>query len=234
MNTPAIHWTDQSPTALDALLADRQGAWWDAFYADRARPVPFFCSAPDESLVAWVEAGHIRPGHALDLGCGTGRNAVYLARAGFDVDAVDYSHEAVAWATQRAAEADVAMRLHQASVFDVPITPGSMDLVVDGGCFHHLAPHRRDDYIALVAGALKPGGQLAMTCFRPEGGSGLSDEQVYERRTLAGGLGYTEAQLRALWSGALDIIELRPMHAQPEGGPLFGLPFLWVMRARKA
>lgn len=51
---------------------------------------------------------------------------------------------------------------------------------------------------------LLAGGQLAMTCFRPEGGGGLTDEQVYERGTLAGGLGCTEEKLRDLWGGPLS------------------------------
>ena len=72
-----------------------------------------------------------------------------------------------------------------------------------------------------------------MTCFRPEGGGGLSDDEVYERRTLAGGLGYTEAQLRELWSGPFEIVSLRQMHERPAGGDVFGKSFLWVLLARK-
>lgn len=81
--------------ALDALFADRQDAWWDGFYTQRAKPVPFFVDAPDESLVEWVQASNVAPGRALDLGCGNGRNAVFLARAGFAVEALDFSATAI-------------------------------------------------------------------------------------------------------------------------------------------
>ena len=55
-----------------------------------------------------------------------------------------------------------------------------------------LPPHRRQDYAALVGRALKPGGSYGLVCFRPEGGSGYTGQQVYERGSLGGGLGYSE------------------------------------------
>ncbi len=226
-------WACKSHAELDALLAERQSDWWNEFYADRAKPVLFFGTEPDESLSAWVSDGVISPGKALDLGCGNARNAILLAKAGFNVEGVDYSRTAIEWAVQRAKEANADVRLHNASVFDAPIQPSSYDLVYDSGCFHHMPPHRRSSYIALVAEALKPGGWLGLTCFRPEGGGGLSDNDVYERRTLAGGLGYTDTRLRELWSGLFEIVSLRQMRESPAGSDVFGKGFLWVLLARK-
>lgn len=218
----------------DALLAGREAAWWDAFYADRTRPVPFFGTSPDESLAQWLAAGTIPRGAALDIGCGNGRNSVHLARAGFAAEGVDCSGAAVAWATQQAAEAGVDVRFHQASVFDLALAPGSYDLLYDSGCFHHMPPHRRAGYVALVAAALKPGGWFGLACFRPEGGSGLSDEEAYRQRTLGGGLGYTEPRLREIWSGPFTIRVLRQMQPHAAGSEVFGQSFLWAMLAQKA
>lgn len=219
--------------ALDAVFKDRQGEWWDTFYADRGKPVPFFVGSPDESLCKWVDGNMIPRGRALDLGCGNGRNAVYLARSGFTVDAVDYSGVAIEWAAQQAKEAGVDLRLHHASVFDLQLTAGSYDFIYDSGCFHHMPPHRRSPYVALVADALRPGGLFGMTCFRPEGGSGFSDDEAYERKTLGGGLGYTDTQLQAFWSDRLKIRELRQMEQPPAGSKLFGLSFLWALLAQR-
>ena len=149
---------------------------------------------------------------------------------------VDYSPAAITWATQRADEAGVSLRLQQASVFDLSLAPGTYDLVYDSGLFHHLAPHRRDSYLQLVAAALKPGGHFGMVCFRPEGGSGLSDAEVYERRSLGGGLGYSEPALRATWDGnaLFRIRQLRQMKPQrPAESGLFGESFLWAMLAQR-
>ena len=219
--------------ALDAVFEDRHAAWWDSFYSNRGRPVPFFVGSPDESLWKWVNCKVIPPGRALDLGCGNGRNAIYLASSGFSVEGVDYSGAAIEWAAQQANEAGVDLRFHHASVFDLQLTAGSYDLIYDSGCFHHMPPHRRSPYVELVAGALKPGGQFAMTCFRPEGGSGFSDDEVYERKTLGGGLAYTGTQLQEIWSGPLKILELRQMEQPLEGSNLFGLPLLWALLAQR-
>jgi SAM-dependent methyltransferase len=222
-----------SPAEPGATLAAHESHRWHAFYEDRARPCAFFGTAPDESLVGWVDDGLLRPGRAVDLGCGNGRNAIFLARSGFTTLAVDYSPTAIAWARDRVAEAGVPVTLMCQDVFALQLEPGSHDLVYDSGCFHHIPPHRRDEYVERVVGALKPGGWFGLTCFRPEGGSGYSDAEVYERRSMGGGLGYTEAQLREIWSCGLQIRVVRQMAQTSAGSGLFGESFLWVVLAQK-
>lgn len=220
------------PEALDAVLA-HEHRQWQSFYDDRARRCPFFVDVPDENLVEWVEAGRIAPGRALDLGCGNGRNARFLARNGFTVDAVDQSASAIAWARERSVLSSVPIHFTHASVFDLAIEADTYGLVYDAGCFHHIAPHRRTEYIARVSGALRVGGRFGLTCFRPEGGSGYSDEEVYERGTLGGGLGFGEERLRALWSPLLRIHVLRQMRELAPGSDAFGKDFLWALLASK-
>jgi SAM-dependent methyltransferase len=218
---------------LDGWFAGRAGDWWEGFYADRQKPVPFFGDAPDENLAEWADA-HAAPGlRALDIGCGNGRNSRFLASRGFEVDGVDYAQAAIDWASQRANELGVPVRWHCQSVFELGMPAGSFDLVYDSGCFHHLAPHRRHTYVQLVSEALRPGGWFGLVCFRPEGGSGLSDAEVYERRTLGGGLGYTEAQLRAIWATGLEVQGTRRMLKPPPDAEVFGEEFLSVLWARK-
>lgn len=226
------HSTSHHLAELDAQLAPRDIPW-DSFYADRAKPCPFFVAFPDESLAEWVGSGRIAPGRALDLGCGHGRNSVYLARQGFRVEGIDLSATALQWARDRAAEARVDVSWRNGSVFEAQLPAGAYDLVHDSGCFHHIAPHRREQYVDLVVDALRPGGWFTLTTFRPEGGSGFTDEQVYERGSLGGGLGYTEEQLRAFWSRGLQVQQVRQMRKPAAGAGLFGEDFLWVLLARK-
>ena len=80
---------------LDGLLEDRRGPWWDEFFADRSRPIPFFVPWPDENLAAWFDSGLLTTGRVLELGCGNGRNAAYLAGLGCHVDAVAFSAQAI-------------------------------------------------------------------------------------------------------------------------------------------
>ncbi|MFD9482393.1 MULTISPECIES: class I SAM-dependent methyltransferase [Streptomyces] len=227
---------------LDGLFApeaDRWTAggasWWDGFYADRSKPVPFFVPKPDENLVAYLDRGLIVPGRALDLGCGPGRNALYLASLGFEVDAVDLSPAAIAWGEERAREAGVAVRFHRGNAFDLAATAlsGPYDLIYDSGCFHHLPPHRRISYLALLERSLAPGGHLALTCFAAGAmGSEIPDEEFYREAGLQGGLAYTPESLRAIF-GDLTEVELRRMRDEPAESPLFGEPFLWTALLRR-
>lgn len=211
--------------------------FWDGFYGDREKPVPFFEAKPDESLVAYVERGLVAPGRALDLGCGPGRNALYLASRGFAVDAVDVSPVAVAWARERAREAGADVRFLCGDAFALPAGElgGPYDLVVDSGCFHHLAPHRRISYLALLERVLAPGGHLALACFAAgEGGMGSerADAELYRVGALEGGLAYAPEELRRIFAD-LEEVELRRMREELPDSACFGVPFLWTALFRR-
>ncbi|MCX2967815.1 MULTISPECIES: class I SAM-dependent methyltransferase [Streptomyces] len=209
--------------------------WWDRFYADRDRPVPFFVAKPDENLAAYLDAGLLPGRRALDLGCGPGRNAVHLAAHGFAVDGVDLSPTALAWAGERVREAGADVRLHHGDAFALVGTAlrGPYDLVYDSGCFHHLPPHRRVSYLALLDRVLAPGGHFALTCFAAgRMGCELSDADLYRRPPagsgapgLHGGLAYTPEELRHVFAGLTER-ELRPMREQPADSGYFGAAFL--------
>jgi SAM-dependent methyltransferase len=85
-----IYCIDDVLTMLDSLLRD-SGSWWDQFYAEREKPVPFFADLPDENLVNYFKEKRIGAGRVLELGCGPGRNAIYFAKQGCQID------RAVAW-----------------------------------------------------------------------------------------------------------------------------------------
>lgn len=213
------------------------GEWWDTFYADRDRPVPFFSDRPDENLVEYLDRDLIRPGRALELGCGPGRNAVHLAARGFTVDAVDLSPAAIAWARERAEAARADVRLHCGDVFELTregdALAGPYDLVYDSGCFHHLPPHRRVSYLGLLRRMLVPGGHLGLICFASGAmGSELPDEQFYRDARLHGGLAYTPESLRWIFAELVEV-ELRRMRDEPEGSASFGEDFLWAALFRR-
>ncbi|MFE4017188.1 class I SAM-dependent methyltransferase [Streptomyces sp. NPDC059101] len=234
---------------LDGLFApgaDRwtadAAAWWDGFYADRDRPVPFFVAKPDENLVEYLDRGLVTAGRALDLGCGPGRNALHLAARGFEVDAVDLSPAALSWAEDRAREAGAAIRFHCGDAFAALADPGGTagsglsgpyDLIYDSGCFHHLPPHRRVSYLALLDRALAPGGHFGLTCFAAGAmGSELPDADLYRGSGLHGGLAYTPEALRALFP-ELTEVALRRMRDEPPESPSYGAAFLWTALFRR-
>ncbi|MDD1501526.1 class I SAM-dependent methyltransferase [Lysinibacillus sp. CNPSo 3705] len=215
---------EQLLRVLDNLLREPQG-FWNGFYDQTFKKVPFFVNKPDENLVSYFEKKMIRPNSVLELGCGAGRNAIYLAKQGCSVVGVDLSDHALQWAQKRVDEADVNVDFICANIFELNLQEESFDFIYDSGCFHHIAPHRRVTYIELIHTLLKPNGYFALCSFEEHGtygGSAISDEEVYIKRSLEGGLGYTEHQLKEIFQ-SLEEIEIRKMKALSDEHQYFGL-----------
>ncbi|SDM12597.1 Methyltransferase domain-containing protein [Paenibacillus jilunlii] len=221
---------------LDSLMRE-PAPFWNQFYGDRTKEIPFFADKPDENLVSYLDSGRFQGGRMLELGCGPGRNAIYAALHGFDVDAVDLSEEAITWANERAAEKNATVNFTCGSVFELSPQSG-YDLVYDAGCLHHLWPHRRIGYIEMIHHALKDGGYFGLTCFAPGftemgGAMEISDWDVYRDRSMHGGQAYSQEKLREIFGGYFELVEIRMMKECTVKDPVFGVPFLWTSLWRK-
>jgi methyl halide transferase len=109
---------------------------WDATY--REGTPPWEIGRPAAELVRVLEEKTIRPGTTLELGCGTGADAIYLAQRGFEVTAIDASAMAIERARVRAEREGALLRLVQADVFRFCGSAGQFDLVYDAGFYHFL------------------------------------------------------------------------------------------------
>src|SRR3954470_1244677 len=118
---------------------------------------------PNDFLAARVEA--ITPGPVLELGCGEGRNAVFLAGRGYAVTAVDQSAAGLRKAEQLAAERGVSITTVQADLGALAIEPGHWAGVVSIFC--HLPRAVRLPLYAAVVRGLRPGGALLMEAYTP-------------------------------------------------------------------
>lgn len=212
---------------LDGFLREPKD-FWDDFYIDRTKEIPFFkIKAPDENLVEYFNNG-LAPKRVLELGCGPGRNAVYMALKGCEVDALDLSTNAIEWAKETAREEGVNIDFHCISLFDFKFQPHSYDFIYDCGLFHHLAPHRRLTYIEMLKKALKRDGYFGIVCFNTEGALDTSDWDVYKEGSLKGGIGYAEGRLKEVFINDFNIINFREMKKITQPDNLFGEDFLWV------
>lgn len=219
---------------LDSFLREPT-KFWNEFYEDREKAVPFFTNYPDENVVSYFEKKILTPGNVLELGCGPGRNAIYFAEKGCSVDAIDLSSESLEWGSERAKEKGVNINFIQKNIFDIEIEAEQYDIVYDSGCFHHIAPHRRMSYLDLVKKALKPRGFFAITCFVQGGivgGANLSDWDVYKIGSLRGGLGFTEEKIRTIFKD-FEVIEIRKMKDCNKFTESFGISGLWTAIFRK-
>jgi cyclopropane fatty-acyl-phospholipid synthase-like methyltransferase len=120
------------------------------------------------------------PGRALDLGCGTGTNAVTLAYAGWKVTGIDFARRAIRAARQKASQAGIDIDFRMGNAAN-PGVKGPFDLVLDIGCFHSLSRQDRENYAQNLETLLAPGGTFLLYGFfrQPtEDKPGLIEEDI--------------------------------------------------------
>jgi len=158
-------------------------AFWNVMYLFRP---PWDTGRPLPALVEMVESGQLAPGRAIDLGCGTGTNVLYLARHGFEVTGVDIARLAIVRARAKARRAGVSARFLVADVTRLPEDLGPFDLALDVGCFHSLSSAQREAYVRTLRRIVRPGGTYLLWVFlrEPEqpaprvGPRGVTEDEV--------------------------------------------------------
>jgi SAM-dependent methyltransferase len=130
---------------------------------------PWEQDASPEPLAELVEAQP--PGRALDIGCGTGRDAIFCARRGWQVTGIDDVPLALKRARAAAVVAGTPVTFVQADITrPLPAEVGTgYDLLIDMGCLHNLAPAARPGVGAALTAVAKPGATLLMMAFATGG-----------------------------------------------------------------
>ncbi len=137
----------------------------DHFHRMRERylsgEIPWDHSEPPPEIITL--SNELPPGRAIDLGCGTGRACIWLARAGWQVDGIDFVPEAIAIARERVAAAGVAdkVRLFVADATRLDFLTEPYDLAIDVGCGHGFSEPELNAYLDEVRRLLRPGGLFA-------------------------------------------------------------------------
>ena len=139
-------------------MADR----YDTAYLQGSPPWDIGRAQPD--LLRLMEINRIA-GRVIDLGCGTGENAIAFALAGLEVAGVDGSSEAIRQAREKAQKRGVSVRFDVADVLDLDEHPPSFDTATDSGVFHVFDDEDRPRYERSVRRVLRPGGHLFILCF---------------------------------------------------------------------
>lgn len=178
---------------------------WNESYA--SGQLPWDTGQPEPLLVEFVTSGGALPDPALEIGAGTGTNAIWLAERGFDVLGVDVSPLAVERA--RARMEGRALRCRFATLDFLAATPsgGPFQFVFDRGCFHVFdEPEERQRFAARVAALLAPGGLWLSLIGSTEG----SPREVGPPRRSA-------REVMLAIEPALEIVELRSAEFRDHG-----------------
>jgi len=135
---------------------------YDAWYRWGTPP---WVGGPRPELVDLVNAGTLKPCRAVDLGCGVGDNAVFLAEHGFTVTGVDFSPSAIARACAKATAAAVKVDFFVDDLTRLRRLQGPYDLLVDYGTLDDLDAAGRDAYVRAVIPLAAPGARFLIWCF---------------------------------------------------------------------
>lgn len=142
-------------------MADRE-ALTGSYNSAYERPGPLFGLRPDPALAELVRA-HAPSGRALDIGSGDGRHAVFLARSGFEVEAVDISEEAVAKLREVARRGRMSIDARVGDCGEPDCIRGPYDIIVADTVLGHFEMEIARSVGRRIAEALTPGGWLFVT-----------------------------------------------------------------------
>jgi SAM-dependent methyltransferase len=145
----------------------------------RAGGAPWDIGRPQPEVVALAGAGEI-VGDVLDVGCGTGENALYLASLGHQVIGVDSAPTAISQAQEKAAARGIPAVFLVADALDLGKLRRRVETVLDCGMFHALDPAERRTYAQSLTEVLSPGGTLVLLCFSDEEPPGPGPHRIAE------------------------------------------------------
>jgi SAM-dependent methyltransferase len=144
--------------------------FWDWMYLFKKTPWDTGITPPE--IVAMLDSGKVSIGRALDLGCGTGTNAIYLAQHGFEVTGIDISRRAISLAKRKARSAQLTDRVRfergDVTLLRRCVSANTIDFAYDIGCFHSLEAEARHRYVAALTAVLKPGAFYMLYAFEPQ------------------------------------------------------------------
>lgn len=182
--------------------------------------IPWNIEIPPNALVELVESEEIKPCKTLDLGCGAGNYAIYLASNGFNVTGVDISQTAIKIAKENAKKKGVMSDFLVADVLgDLNEVTETFDFAYDWELLHHIFPEKRKKYVETVHKILNPGGKYLSICFNEKdpqfGGAGKY------RKTRLGTILYfsSEDELRCLFDQCFNLKELKTIEVSGKSGP---------------
>jgi 2-polyprenyl-3-methyl-5-hydroxy-6-metoxy-1,4-benzoquinol methylase len=135
---------------------------FDSFYGGTP---PRDIGRPQKEFVQLEEAGEL-VGSALDVGCGTGENALFLASQGHTVWGVDFSPIAIKNAQSKAERRKLNVNFLLWDALDLHNLEKAFDSIIDSGFFHVLSDTERPRFITNLAAVLSPGGDLFHALFQ--------------------------------------------------------------------
>jgi 2-polyprenyl-3-methyl-5-hydroxy-6-metoxy-1,4-benzoquinol methylase len=181
--------------AVFARVYAQQGAGWTL-------------EQPPADLTKLCNTGAIRPGKAVDIGCGEGFYSIYLASLGFDVVGIDLSERAIEYARQNANRAGQDVSFEAMDVAACKTLGQQFDFALEWSVLHHIEPSARAQHVDNVDSLLRNGGDYLSVCFATT--DDADSHSKFEVSPVGTKLYYSTArELRDLFEPRFRIVETK-------------------------
>jgi len=143
---------------------EEEGITIDLFESVYHGQAPWDIGRPQKEYIQLEQTGEI-VGSVLDVGCGTGENALYLAEQGHEVWGIDFAPTAIQKAQEKAAQRHLTATFRVLNVLELHTLGRRFDTVIDSGLFHSLSDEKRHPFVDNLAAVMDHGGTYFMLCF---------------------------------------------------------------------
>ena len=150
---------------MQRLLNMLKPDWWRFEWRYWRKQTPWDTQVTPPEVMAFLEEAE--PGHALDLGCGTGTNAITMAEYGWRVTAVDFSIKAIHRARRKSAAAGHTIAFHEGDVAQLDFLKGPFGYALDIGCLFSLTPMDQARYVEHLSRMLSLGARYMLYAWLP-------------------------------------------------------------------
>ncbi len=166
---------------------------------------PWDIGRPQREIIRLAEEREIIGG-VLDVGCGSGENALYLAHLGFEVWGIDAAPSAIKKAREKAKERGIKVKFLVGDALRLQSIQNKFDTVIDCGLFHVFTDEERPIFAASLSSVLIPGGRYFMLCFSEHEPGSFGPRRV------------TQAEIRATFNKGWKINYIREAEFETMSG----------------
>ena len=158
---------------------------------------PWDIGRPQPAIKRLAETGQLT-GTVLDVGCGTGENALYLAERGFAATGIDGAPTAIEKARAKAKRRALEVRFELADALDLSVPAGQFDTVIDSGLFHVFSDEERPRFRDSLGRVVRSGGTYFLMCFSDQEPGDWGPRRV------------TQAEIRSVFSDGWRVNHIEP------------------------
>jgi ubiquinone/menaquinone biosynthesis C-methylase UbiE len=197
----------------------------DRFEQAYLTQAPWDVGEPQPEIVRLEESGAIG-GVVLDLGCGTGETALYLAARGHDVWGIDFVPRAIELARDKAIKRGLGVHFQVGDALKLEVLGRAFDTVIDCGLFHTFSDEERPAYVRSLARVVRPGGGVYILCFSDQEPPGEGPRRI------------TQEEIRQAFRDGWEVESIQASQfkvASYPGVPQFspGGPRAWIVTVRR-